>query len=237
MGRADDERADHVEGGHEGDDFFCYVGDAVQSADDDQGADDDQDNTDQQRDKRYLRIAAAPQDDGMHVGEKGGFHVFDDFIDLSHVADAERGENGGKRKEDAQDFANRLATAIGAQSFIQIVHGAAAPFVLLVAATVVDAQHVFRKVRHHAEQRGDPHPEDGTGPADGDGGGDACDISRADGGGQRRAERLELGYGAFIGFVMGISMEQSHECLRPPMAQMGDLEEIGGDAHEDARSQ
>ena len=60
----------------------------------------------------------------------------------------------------------------------QVVHGPAALPPRGSVVAVLDRQQGFGVLRGHAEQAGDPHPEQGAGPAEGDGGGHAHDVAR-----------------------------------------------------------
>ena len=55
-----------------------------------------------------------------------------------------------------------------------------------------EAQSAFGKLGGHADEGGDPHPEQGAGAAQGDSGGHAGNVAGADGGGQGGGQGLEM---------------------------------------------
>ena len=164
-------------------------------------------------------------------------HVHGNGIDLTHVADAERGEDAEAAEQNSQYGANLLVAGIAAQAILEVVHGAAAPLTILILAAIVDAQHIFGIVGHHAEDGDNPHPEHGAGATGGNGGCHTGNIARADGGGQGGAQALELADGAvFLGRVGGNVLigKDSADGLFHPVPKPGQLEGAGQDGHQDA---
>ena len=220
MGKYDDQGPDDIGDGHEGDDLFGNGGDPLKAADDDKTCQDHQEDA---------------GDDGGNA--EGGVHVCRNGIDLGHVADTEGGQYAEGREENGQKGADPGKAGSGSQTVPQIVHGAAAPFILGIFAAVVDAQDIFGIVGHHAEEGHDPHPEDGAGTAGYDGSRNAGDVAGADGGGQGRAQGLELADGLVVRSRMGRDMlvgKDGTDGLLHPVAEMGDLEELCQNGHQDA---
>ena len=80
-----------------------------------------------------------------------------------------------------------------------------------------------------------PHPEDGAGTAGNDGRRHAGDVAHAHGGGQGGAEGLELGNGALVLHVPGnVLVENAADGVLHPMAEMGELEALCHDCHQNA---
>ena len=233
-----DERADDVSNRHKGYDDLCHASDALQTADDDQRTDDKQYKTDDQMDNINARAGDGAQ---RNVREECGVHIEHDLVDLRHVTDTEGCKDGKAGEQHCQHacgdlqplFAVTLAKTVG-----QIVHRAARPLAVLIAAAVVDAQQVFREVGHHAKECGNPHPEHGTRATGYDGSGNACDIARAHRGGKRGAQRLELRNGFGVGLFGGRAVLFEHACngLLPPMPCVGDLEHAGSNGQQNARA-
>ena len=177
-----------------------------------------------------------------HIGQSGnaerGFNVHHDLVDLTHGADAEGGQQGEDGEQHRQHLTNSLAALLGAQTIAQVVHGTAGPLAVFVAAAVVDAQHVFGVVGHHAKESGDPHPEHSAGAADDDGSRHTRDITNADGGSQRGAQRLEGRHSALVAFVGDdFFLEQAADGVLPPQLQLADLKHLGHDGGQKAGGQ
>ena len=167
--------------------------------------------------------------------EKRRLQIERNLVDLPHVADAERGENGKDRKQNSQHLADTLHAFFTAETVRKIVHCAAGPLTVRIAAAEIDAEHIFGIVRHHAEERRNPHPEHRTRAADHDGGGNTGDVAGADGRSQRRTERLKLRDRLFVRLGSGVAFaEQTANGHLPPVPQMRDLEHTRGKRHDDA---
>ena len=129
------------------------------------------------------------------------FNVGNDLVDLSHISDAERGENSENRKERRQYFSDGFAAFFAAEPVLQIVHCTAGPFAVCVLSSEVDTKYVFGEVGHHAEKGGNPHPENRSGTARNDGGGNSRNVPNADCCRKGSAQRLKLRNG---GLVLGV---------------------------------
>ena len=91
----------------------------------------------------------------------------------------------------------------------------------------MNGQHDFGELGAHAQQGGDPHPEHSAGAADGDGAGHACDVARADGGGQSGADSLEGGQSAVRGLFLS---EHAADGGADGVAEFAHLDKAGTDA-------
>ena len=84
--------------------------------------------------------------------------------------------------------------------FFDVIHRAADPIAVFVFFSEMNCKGDFGKFGAHAKQCRDPHPEDRSGTADGDGAGDAGNITRAYSSSQSGAQRLERRRGAISRF-------------------------------------
>ena len=223
--------ADDIKNSHEGNDPLCNCSNALQTADDDQTAEDHQGNTDDQVDDGDSGNGAE-----RDILKERSLQIQGDLVDLTHVADAEGCQNGKDCEKRCQNGTEGLAVLIAAQTVLQIVHGAAGPFAVCIAAAEVDAQNIFGEIGHHTEKGSDPHPEHGTGTADDDGSGNTRDIAGTDGGGKGSAERLKLGNGLFIGLFGSITVADKKRADGhfPPVTHMGYLKELGAAGQQNA---
>ena len=112
------------------------------------------------------------------------------------------------------------------KSVLQIVHRTAGPLAVLVAATVVDTQKVFREVSHHTEEGSDPHPKYSAGAAGNNGRGNTRNITGSYGCSQCRAKGLELGNGFSVGFFgsCAVLLKNAGNGVFPPEFKMTYLE-------------
>ena len=117
-----------------------------------------------------------------------------------------------------------------AQTVLNVIHGAADPVALFIALTEADGQRDFAELGAHAQQSGDPHPEDSAGAADGDGAGNAGDVASTDGSGQRGAHSLKGRNRAFLGLRLFKSLAEG---VLHDVAEVGELGEPAADAHVD----
>ncbi len=169
IGNQDENRDDEINDGHSRHDFGRNGRNRLQPADCD-GRDEDRQN------ERGVNGIEACRD----------FRDFHDGIDLRKCPDAEEGdEDAGNGKECAERF------PFFAHPVFDVVHRAAGNISFGVLLAVFHGEKSFGVFRRHAEESGHPHPENGAGAAGCDGSGDADDIARADGGGERRAECFE----------------------------------------------
>ena len=218
-----DERGQNVNNRHNGHQLFGDLADALHAADNDEGDNDGGDHADddaghghglaEQHDRRGLYIAA----EGVNGGVDGG----GDGVDLGHVADAEGGDET-EHTEDGGEPAPTLAEAV-----LDVVHRAADPVALLVAFTVLHGEQNLGILGDHAEQGGDPHPEHGAGAAGHDCAGNAGNIARADGGGERGGHSLER---RDLSVTCLLPLEDFTKSVSHPVADPGKLNETYADA-------
>ena len=167
----DDDPEDQVEDRHYRHDHRRDRRDAVDAAhEDDAGGDgDDESHDDREAAARCLGVEA--RGEGVRDGVR--LHrVEDDSVDDRHDHGEERADDG--RLQSVRDVVGRSAAERGA-----VLH------------LVELAQCGLRERGRAAHDRGHPHPEDRTGPADADGECDARDVRGADAGGGGDAERPE----------------------------------------------
>ena len=173
------QRQNDVKDRHEGHQSLGKASDPLNAAQKDHGhtgGDDDTQNQIQSAQAPFRREVIIDQDcvDRRHDG-----------IDLGRVSGSKYGDHTKKREKDRQEMPP------GGQTVFDEVHGAAHPVAILVSLPVMNRQDNFRILGAHTEQGGDPHPEYRTGPADGDGTGNTCNIARSDRSGQRCTYRLK----------------------------------------------
>ena len=179
--------------------------------------------------QKHTRDPVGNGENRPHVGGNG--------IDLSHIANAEAGENAEYTEQQPQDFAQLLTAPEAAQAVPQIVHGPAGPLPCGILPAVVDAQNVLGEVRHHAENGHDPHPENGPGTACSNGRSNACDVACTDGGGQSGAKALELADRPVLLGSMGryvLVFENGANGMRHPEPEMAQLKALGQNRHQNA---
>ena len=92
----------------------------------------------------------------------------------------------------------------------------------------------FGKFGAHAKQCRDPHPEDRSGTADGDGAGDAGNITRAYSSSQSGAQRLERRRGAISRFCF---VQRSANGVFQSIAEFSQLDEMRPKTQHEAHSQ
>ena len=172
----DGERADDVDEGHDRDHLFGERGDATDAADEDEAGDDEGEDA---------------GDPGRDV--EGRVEGAGDRVGLHHVAhEAERDDD-----RDREEGGERLA----AETLADVVGRAAGQVAVSVAGAVELGEDGFGEDGRHAEEGGDPHPEDGARTAHGDGGGHAGEVARAHLGRDGRRERLEGGHAVLVGLA------------------------------------
>ena len=181
IGKEHDQRTDDIGDRHKGHELLRDRCDALEAADDDQGRQDHQEDTgDIYRDPENL------------------LQVCSDGVDLTHVADTKRGKHAKGAEQDCEHCTDPLAALFGAQTVVKIVHGTSAPLSDFVFTAVIDTQHIFREISHHAKEGHDPHPEDSSRAARDDSRRDAGDIARADRGRKGGAKTLKLADGLVV---------------------------------------
>ena len=181
-----DQRAYDVHDRHNGDDLLCDSRHTLQTAQNDQSG------------QKHQRNAC----DHVRDVERRA-HIACNGVDLAHVANTERCQHAEAGEQHRQHPAQRPAALLCAQTVGQIVHSTAGPLALFVLAAVENAQNILGVVGHHAEDRHDPHPEDGTRAAADDRRGNAHDVARTNGGRKRRTKALELADGHILFVRMG----------------------------------
>ena len=157
------EEINHSHGRHDG---AGSRGDGLNPTEDDRG---DEDEDDARRPDR--------------IDIECNIDNFDDGIDLCGVANPEDGgEDAERRKERAEPSPFR------AHAVLDVEHRAAGDISFFIDFTILDGEAPFGEFRGHSEEGGHPHPEERARAAGMNGGRDADDVPRADGGGQRRTK-------------------------------------------------
>ena len=210
----DDDAAERIGNRHEGHEFLANVGDGLDAAKDNDG------NEDRDYDGEHPlgndgEIAA---DDARHRrGLDGG----------AGSQSCDYGEQGEQHRAGFCPFGGR---AVGAfEGAFPSVHGAADHLALVVFHTVANRGVDLGVLRSDAEHAGEPHPEDGTGSARDDRGGNADDRAGADRAGERGHERAEL---RDIALGVIVILYRHLDCRR----QLA-LDEPESDGEENVRSQ
>lgn len=200
-------RGDDVEDRHEGDDLFGHAGDGTQTA------------------QCHQRHGGGEYDGGGKrrnaKRQRGGVL---DGVDLCEGADAEEGDEYAAQREGACQHT-------AAETPFKVVHGAARHLAVGVGDAILHGQKAFCVFGGHAEERGHPHPEKGTGAASRHGGGHADDVACADGGRQCGAQRGERRHVTFL-VVFVVTTEDVAQGKRKP----DDLKQAEADGKVDART-
>ena len=168
----DDERSAHVEGYHGRYELARHLTDSLDAAQDDEAH------------QRGHDDARQPRGNPKTALQRGRHRVH-----LHGVPDAEGrhgAEHGEREPQPLGEFGREFTHAVS-----QVIHGAAHVLARPVHLAVGDRADGFRVFRRHAEERDEPHVEDGSRSPQGDGGGDAGDVPGADGCGERRHQRVE----------------------------------------------
>ena len=144
-------------------------------------------------------------DTGDHgVDPEGFLQVRGDRVGLGHVADTEGRDDGGEGEEPGEELTEGALDAP-----LEVALRSTGHVALGVRDAVPHTEERLGVLGRHAEQAGDPHPEQGAGATDGDGGGDTDDIADADGGGQGGGQCLVLGDVTFAGVVVAVEEAES----------------------------
>ena len=163
----DDDAPYDIEHGHEGHEHRAHLGDGLHTAqDDDSGEHTDADADEPRRHTKRL------------VGQQG------DAVCLHRAPDAKRGEGSEDGKQDGQP--------LHVEATLEGVHRAAIHATVAALYTVFHGQQTLGILRRHAEDAGQPAPQHGARAAQRHGRGHAHDVSRADGGSQRRGQSAKL---------------------------------------------
>lgn len=201
-----------VDDGHERNRQRGEVRDALDSADDDEAQDDDE------------RDGSSPGGNAPGVLDGAG-----DRIGLDARQHEGHGDDGHGREDHAVDLEQPagLGVAVG----LLDVEGRAAA--VLTGAGILFLEDLAERrldVRGRgAEECRDPHPDDGTGAAEADGGGDTGDIADADAARQRDRQGLE-GRDSLIGAL-------AREHLLEDGGDLTDLYRAGADREIDTRAE
>ena len=156
-------------------------------------------------------------------GDDGGVDGIGDVVHLNGVADAE----SRQRAEDAEE--NGEPVPILAQAVLDIVHRAADPVAVLVALTEPDGEDDFGEFGAHADESGDPQPEDRAGAAERNGRDDAGDVAGADGRRQGGGDCLE---GSDFALTGRMALEDPAQRVAHRIAEPAELDESGHDAED-----
>ncbi|MDZ7599654.1 MAG: hypothetical protein U5J82_15550 [Desulfobacterales bacterium] len=143
------------------------LADALDAAENDQGGEDHQHDT---------------RDPERHL--EGGVDGVGHRVGLDHVADPE-GRHGGEKGKDKPQ-------PLPAQPLRDVVHGAAAHVAFFVLDPVLHGQNRFPIFGGHADQAGDPHPEQGSRSTGGNGRCYAGNVAGPDGGRQGGHQGLKM---------------------------------------------
>ena len=150
-----------------------------------------------------------------------------DVAHLHRIADTEGSQAAKHTKDDAQPL------PVLAKTILDIVHGAADPVAVGVLLTELDAQQHLGVLGGHAQQGGNPQPEDGARAAQGDGGSDAGDVAGAHGGGQGGGQGLEGRNLALLGLVL---VKHFADGVLHGVAKLPELEALEAHSEDDARA-
>ena len=216
MGEYDDQGADDVGDGHEGNDLFRNGSNALKTADDDKACQDHEGD--------------ACNDGG---DAEGGIHVCGNGIDLGHVADTK----GRKSSQDAEKHSKPFP--LRPHAVLNIVHRTANPVAMFIALTVSDGKRDLGVLDHHAKQGSHPEPEDCSVAAHGNCLGSSDDVAGADGCRKSCRDRLQRRDRASVGLL---SLEHLADRVLHGIAKATELHRAAADgqedtAHENARQQ
>ena len=115
-----------------------------------------------------------------------GDNVADNLNELVHLEDGQ----GTEQRRHAEE--HRQSVPALRQALADHVHGPPFDFTKGVLAPIHHGKRAGEELRTDAEQRGQPHPEDGAGPASSDGNCNAGDVAEAQRAGQRGAQGFEV---------------------------------------------
>ena len=168
-------------------------------------------------------LEAAEGDDGYQDGDDGTGNVGGNAEsrvhrgnDGVHLGGGAAAQHGGHNAEEGKCYGQRFPFL--SQAHFNVVHRTAGNISLIIHLPEFHGQAAFGKFSGHAEEGGQPHPEEGAGAAQFDGGGHAYDVAGAYGGCQGGAEGFE-GINVPVSLVPG----EENELQRP--GQFHDLQE------------
>ena len=181
-----DQRHQNICDRHGRHDFFSDRADRLDAADDD-NEDKDRDHeasndfaalTSREAKRAFNRLAdfAKTEQAGDGVGHAVG---------LDHVAGGDRSEQRADAEQDGEP------APVLPEAAADIAHRAAAIFAIGVHVAEADGERAFGEGESHADEGGDPHPENRAGSAQGNGGRNTCEVAGADLAGQRGRESGE----------------------------------------------
>ena len=168
----DDDAAYNVEQSHDGDDLLREGGNTPHTAQEDKGGNDSHHHAHRQ-----------------FGNAKGGVEGVADGVGLDHIAHKAKGQDDGDGKEAGQELAE-----LAPEGCPDVVQGAAGDMAVGIGGAEPLSQHRLGIDGGHAEEGGQPHPEDGAGAAGIQGGGAAGDVAGAHLGGNGGGQGLEGGH-------------------------------------------
>jgi len=193
VGEQDDQGRTHIDPGHQGHNLLGYLGDGLDTTNDN-----GTDNGGQDQPKQPTGLGEYPKGIGDHLMG---------LVALKHIPTAQRAQDAHDGKQHCKHFAEpRLALVC--QTLAQVVHGPAGNVAIGKFDTIFDAEGTFGELGGHAKQPGDDHPEGGTGPSQADRNRDTGDIAQPHGTGQGRGQRLEVRH--FTG-VFGVRIDTAKQ--------------------------
>ena len=184
-------------------------------------------------------------DDGDHGGEDeaGGngepLLVFEaeelcgdgvGLVGLEHVTAAEGCADGEYGEDEAEYYTEGVEGGDALfHAFFKVDHGSAEDVSVGFNVAVDLGEGAGGEFHAHAEKGGEPHPEDGAGPACSNGDGDTGDVTKADGGGKGGGEGLEVGDFAFVFGVVVFAADHIDG-----VAEEAEVDEAVADGEEEA---
>ena len=144
-----------------------------------------------------------------------------DGVGLDPVPDSK----GRQRRKQGEADRQYPSQASPPDPVLQVVHGSAGLLAPGVRLPEANAQHGLRVLGGHADQAGDPHPEERPGPTGGDRGCDTHDVTGSDGRGEGGHQGLEVRDIAFGSLFTGL--EEGEIEGMPQLAELQAPEEQG----------
>ena len=152
-----------------------------------------------------------------------------DGIDLRHAAGAECRNHG----EYAEDYGKPFP--FFAEAVLDVVHRPADKISFVVLFPIMNGEDDFCVFGAHAKQGGNPHPEDRTRTADGDGSCHAGDIAGADCSRKCSCERLYRRKRSL--FIGGFSVKKLSDRVFHDRSKFAELQKAKPCAQEDSRTE